>query len=709
MKNRPLRFLLTAMAGLLTGIFMIGAAPTDIKSEQIYTRSARLLARGLPQAHLTHRELSDTIAQKALDSLLDTLDHDHTLFLTSDVEAFRAKVTDLDDELRRGNTDFAFEIFERYRSRIRDRCAYVKELLDQGFDFSPTETYEIDREHMPRASNEAEWNDIWRRKIKHDLLSRKVAREIEIEFPEKEDKLAPEDLAAESVDSSEEVIPAKPRPTPEEEILKRYQQMLEIIDGHDEEFILQTYLNAFTRAYDAHSAFLSPRANEDFDISMKLSLTGIGALLTLNEGAAEVVRLIPGGPAEHDGRLQAGDKIIAVAQEGEEPVDIMHWPLYKSVRLIRGEVGSKVTLHIIPASDRTESIVKKIELVRDEIKLEEREAKAEVREIPREDGEGVCRIGLITLPEFYADLSAVRAHADEAKRSATDIRRLLEEMNEEKVDGILLDLRNNGGGSLSDAIEMTGYFIDKGPVVQVKANRRVQVKRDPNPGVVYDGPLVVLVNRQSASASEILSGALQDYGRAIIVGDTKTHGKGSVQSVFALDPDSPELGALKITTAGFYRIDGRSTQLEGVRPDIVVPSAMDVMEIGEEYLPNVLPWSWVASSDYDRVQDTAPLVESLRERSSKRLQTNEQYGVYSQLMERLRSKIAMDRMPLDYESRLAMAREDYELQALQDQISDSMNPDGKDDSGEENKKHEDIILDEALLILRDLVDAPVHS
>lgn len=679
------------LVATLSSAFTDGEDDTIQDQREDYRRSARIIAQGLPQAHLTHKKLSDAIGRKALENYLDALDHDRTFFLASDIEEFQQEADFLDNALKRGDTDFAFHVFERFKERVSNRVAYVLEVLDQGFDFTSSETYTLDRKDASWPADTDEWDSLWRRKIKHNLLSRMIAQEIDEEFPDEE-----------TGEDKDEYIPeVKP---PKEDVADQYTQLLNVTEGHDDEFVLQTFLNSFTRAYDIHSAFLSPRANEDFAINMKLSLTGIGALLTLEEGSAEIVRLIKGGPAEQDGRLSPGDRIVAVAQEGEEPVDILNWPLYKSVRLIRGEIGTTVTLTVFPVEDRSGATRKKIQLVRDEIKLEEREAKSEIRSVPESSGEGQAKIGVITLPEFYADMNSNGNGDKPPKRSASDIRRLLEELQEEGVNGIVLDLRNNGGGSLSDAIEMTGYFIDSGPVVQVKANRRVQVKRDPNPGTVYDGPLVILVNRQSASASEILSGALQDYGRAIIVGDTKTHGKGSVQSVFPLDPRAPELGALKITTAGFYRIDGRSTQLEGIRPDIVVPSAMDVMEVGEEFLPNVLPWSWVAAANYEPIRETGNLVETLKTQSTERLATNESYTAYQKLMKRLEEKISTQEISLNYGERKEIARQDRELQKMQEELQMSMT--GAD---EEDTDKEDIILQEAIFILRDMLELPVHS
>ena len=321
---------------------------------------------------------------------------------------------------------------------------------------------------------------------------------------------------------------------------------------------------------------MSAIRSEDFDINMKLSLTGIGAVLSTEDGLVRIVRLIPGGPAERDGRLKPGDRIVAVAQGDDPPVEVMHWPLYRVVRLIRGPIGTRVTLTVWPASDLSGGTERKIELVREEVKLEDRAARGDLRTIA--DGDGKERkLAVIVLPEFYADFKGM-SNGDDARRSAADVRKLLERLKAEAggLDGVLLDLRNNGGGSLPDAIELAGLFLRGGPVVKVRYAEGIQELEDPDERQVYDGPLVVLVNRLSASASEIVAAALQDYRRAVVVGDSKTYGKGTVQSLVPLHPRDERLGSLKVTSAAFYRIAGGSTQRRGVKPDIVILSLIHI-------------------------------------------------------------------------------------------------------------------------------------
>ena len=678
-----------------------------------YGKIARIVADGVPRIHLSHQKLDDSVSEKALNTYLNSLDFDHSYFLASDVEGFREQAAQLDDDLMRGHLEFAYTVFETFLERMADRTAFVDTLLEQGFDLNKKEGFEWKRKEAPWPDGKEAWDELWRKKIKNDFVARLANKTIIQEKAEAEEAVdaaeaeKTEDVAdageAEEVEklsaweeADEEVL----KMTPEEHIQKRFEQFVTVVEGHDEEWVLQLYLNAFTSSYDAHSSYFAPRAAEDFDITMKLSLKGIGALLKTEDGAAEIIRLIKGGPAEHDGRLQPGDKIIAVAQEGEETEDIMYLPLYKAVRLIRGEVGTKVILSVIPASDVSGTTVQKIDLIRDEIKLEEQAAKARLRELPIEGSDETYRLGVIDLPEFYADMSG-----PEGRSCARDVKQLVEELKTQEVKGILIDLRNNGGGSLPDAVEMAGFFIDEGPVVQVKANRRVKPLDDPKPGVVYDGPMVVLVNRHSASASEIVAAALQDYGRAIVVGDSKTHGKGTVQSLFPLDRNNNGLGKLKLTTAGFYRINGLSTQLKGVEPDIVISSALDAMEIGEEFLPNVMDWSWVARANYEQLSNVRTHIPQLKENSDNRLADDPTYSVLKGLVERLEERTNMKTLPLGFDARLAMARNDRELADLQREhfVGDS---DDEDSEEEKTAKRDekDFILNESLQILKDLAE-----
>ncbi len=683
-----------------------------LEPEGKQSQIAKATVAALPRLHMSHEPLSESLTRRTLENYLRTLDFDRTIFLASDVESFRLRLPQLQKELESGDLTFAFDAFTLFQSRASNRVDYVHALLDKGFDVNVDEDFVWKRKDAAWAANEAEWDRLWARKVKNEYVGRLVSTEMR--RIEAEEKAAETNQVSEAASEGPEVeagtapaVAADPEDklSPEELIRKRYDQFRTVLGSHDSEYVLQMYLNSFTRAFDTHSSYFSPRNEEDFDIQMRLSLTGIGALLTSEEGAAKIEKLIKGGPAERDGRLQPGDKIIAVAQDTEAPVDILFWPLYKSVRLIRGPIGSTVVLHVIPASDPTGTEVRLIDLVRAEIKLEEKAAKSKLHELPR--GDGSLKLGIIHLPDFYADLSGKRDNNAESRSSAADVRRLLRELNASGAHGLVLDLRNNGGGSLPDAVEMTGFFIDQGPVVQVKAERQVRPLFDPDRGLEFDKPMVVLVNRQSASASEILAAALQDYGRAIIVGDSKTHGKGSVQSLMPLDRGDETLGALKVTTAAFYRVDGRSTQLKGVSPDVEIRTPTDVMELGEEYLDNVLPWSWIRPTRYQPSGDLRSLVKQLQMQSQARLAENKEFKYYQDKIDRLAERVQRRKISLRLEERLAQAKADRELDKLQQSglmLGDDDDEGAGEDGAAEIQPEKDLILMEGLEILADLID-----
>lgn len=694
---------LAAATGLLLAAPLLRADRLERSSE--YGLIARFVAEGLPLAHVSHLEFGDVVSERALANYIDSLDFDRSIFLADDIESFRAYSRRLDDKLRRGHIDFAYDVFALFKTRAHECLAMVEALIEQGFDLTVEESFAWKRKEADWPASREEQRDLWRRKIKNEYVGfrvNQILREEEAALADTDEPVPEEDEAEEEAAVYDPDAVDLER-SPEDLILRKYRQFVAVLDSHDGEWVLQTYLTAFTQSYDAHTTYLSPRATEDFDISMKLSLTGIGAILKFDEGSARIVSLIPGGPAERDGRLVPGDRIVAVAQDGEEPVDILFWPLYRSVRLIRGKPGTQVTLSVIPASDRVGASLRTIELTRDVIRLEDRAAKSEVREL---DGDGSekqsFRLGVITLPDFYADQRGRRRGDSDPKSSAEDMRRLLDEMQATGVDGLLLDLRNNGGGSLPDAVEMTGFFIDEGPIVQVRSNRRMQRLQDPEPGLLFDGPLVVLVNRLSASASEILAAALQDYGRAIIVGDTKTHGKGTVQSVFPLNPHNPDFGSLKVTTAEFYRLDGRSTQFRGVTPDIHLRSAFDVMEIGEEFLPNVLAPTYIDPAPFPRHETPLPDIDLLAARSRERTAQDPEFAAYSRMVDRLGERINAADVSLHFETRLAMAREDKAIEEFETRLTRNRTL-GEPENGEENGRR-DVILKEALHILRDMIE-----
>ncbi len=677
--QQKLVFSLLVLATTIAWVFSEDqpAATTTTPVPQETTRMARLLANNLPLMHLNKVEWNDALAQRALDNFLETLDFEKVFFLASDIDSFRANVTNLDELVKRGDLTFALDVYAIFKDRVSNRVAFADSLLDQPIDVSVEETYEWKRKGAPWPADEAEWDDLWRKRVKHQYLSRVVSDEISAE------EEAVESLEDDKRSHSETVNATL---TPVEFVRKSLARYQTVIQDNDESWVIERYLSSFAKSFDPHTDFMSPNNREDFEINMKLSLQGIGAMLSSEDGAAKVERLIPGGPAELDGRLKPGDKIIAVAQGEEDAVDVLHWPLYKTVRLIRGDKGSKVVLTVIPNSDPSGTSLTKIDLIRDEVKLEEQAAKGDLRGVNDPSG-GTNVVGVITLPDFYADFKG----GGEARSCTRDVLTILNEQLAAGAQGIILDLRNNGGGSLTEAIEMTGLFIESGPVVQVRDRRKVRALYDRDPTVAYDGPLVVLVNRLSASASEIVAGALQDYGRAVIVGDSKTHGKGTVQTLTDLSSSNPKLGSVKVTTASFYRIAGGSTQLRGVIPDIVIPSFMETLELGEELLPNALPYSTVPEADYSKVNQPGDLIALLHKKSEERRSADPRFQSFNDLLDRAKKRQEEKTISLKLEEREKLVASEKDLRKQIDEV----NP--------ETGKKDDLILGEALNIIQDMI------
>ncbi len=691
MKQRS--FFLTA---LLIAAPIIGSCGIE-KSDLDIKKISRSVAYSLPVFHLNQLPLDENIATNAFNLFIDSLDMSHSYFLQSDIDTFTKESTGLSKRLRKGDISFAIQAFDILMERIENRMAFTEELLEKGFDTSVEESFLWDRQETGWVKTETEWDELWRKRVKNEYIARLVSLQVYANEEETETN---------TVDSAETIVTnivadtegdydeaaENANLTPEEFIRERYKQFKLTMESFDEEMLLQRYLSAFSHVYDPHSDYMSPSSVEDFDINMKLSLVGIGAMLRPDDGTARIVRIIPGGPADQDGRLKAGDKITAVAQGDEEPVSIMHWPLYKAVRLIRGEIDSKVVLTVIPASDRSGTRTRKIDLMRDEVKLEEQAAKGEVKEV-RVGEDQTRRLGVITLPDFYADFDAASKNEKDARRASTDIRRLINELMLEGIEGLVLDLRNNGGGSLVESIDIAGLFISSGPIVQVKERKGVQVLPDADPEVSYDGPMVVLVNRLSASASEILAAAMQDYKRAIIVGDKQTHGKGTVQTLMPLGGD--RRGSLKLTTAGFYRINGGSTQLKGVTPDIIIPSYLDVMDIGEDSLKHALPWDDIRPAMYRTVNGLSEVIPLLAEQSRERIEKDNGFQLFLQRRERLKERYETKTVSLSLDTRITEAEAEKELDDIQSGAF--LDEEDEDDTN-------DIVLEETLNILTDMID-----
>lgn len=706
--NRDLRTALRAMAcaGLAIGASAAAAAADSaVSATQTvagaqapsgFAASARLFAVRFPEEHITGAPIDDGIAARAWTNLFSLLDPERLYFTASDIAGFSGAKTRIGNALIAGDTKFAFDVNACFKERVRERVRYVESLLKAGLNLNDQEDYRWKRRKAEWPHEGAERDDLWRRKIENEYIQRLLAAELAT-------KPSAAGTAVDKHPDKDAAGDAEAGVSPDAFILKRYRQYLIALDDNDPEWVASMFLTAFAQAYDPHSAYMSQSANEDFDIEMRLSLVGIGALLRSEDGAARIIELIPGGPAHRDTsekRLRAGDKIVGVGQDTGPVEDVLHWPLTKVVRLIRGKKGSRVVLSVIPASDPSGTKLKTVELIRDEVKLEEQAAKSSVRDVPVAGGRS-RKAGVITVPAFYANMQpGLLESRDDVKRCSTDVQRLLGELKTSGVEGVVLDLRNNGGGSLIEAITMTGLFISAGPVVQVREGRRLRILPDMDGEVAYGGPLVVLVNRLSASASEILAAALQDYGRAIVVGDSRTHGKGTVQTISALGRDK-SLGSVKVTCSMFYRINGQSTQKLGVRPDISIPSALDFVDVGENNLPFALEASQIRPAVYQPVWDMSAWRDALSRHSVERRASEPRFKAYAGLIERVKALNQAETVPLQLDQRRRMAQEEKDLGDLQDEIN-ADDPVGT--AGDKTaKKRPDLVLDETLQVLAELI------
>ncbi len=568
---------------------------------------SRLIAQLMPSEHVSGKALDDSISAHALKLYIQTLDPLKLYFLQSDIDQFERYSTVVDDHVRAGNLDLAYYIFERFTQRVDQRVAKIRELLQGEFDFTIDEKVVIDRKAAQYAHNDAEATDRWRRQLKLSLLDLK--------------------------DSDEPVVGKEAR----DQLMRRYDRYANRWRSTSSDDILEMFLTSVTNSYDPHSTYMSPATLDDFNISMALNLDGIGASLGEKDGTTQVKAIIPGGAADLHGKLKPDDSIVSVGQGKDgEMVDIVEMPLKDVVKLIRGKAGSTVRLGVRPAGTGNVEIM---QIVRAHIELTASAARGEVMEHQIPGQPGKLKIGYLNLPSFYMDMEGARRNDPDYRSSTRDVAKILEDFKQQNVDGVVLDLSRNGGGSLTEAISLTGLFIDQGPVVQVKdANGSVQKYDDDHPGTTWDGPLVVLTSKLSASASEILAGAIKDYHRGIIVGDPQTHGKGTVQTLMDIGQSLFQIrranyGALKVTLQQFYLPDGESTQLDGVAADIILPSVISKMPVAEGDLEYALAHDSINPTKHDlyRMVPT-DLVNSLRANSQERIASNKEF---SELMRRI--------------------------------------------------------------------------
>jgi len=616
---------------------------TSLKPGPNDPRIAFWTARLLEEYHYRQRPLDRELSEKFFDGYIDSLDPRHENFLQSDLDEFSNFRTNLDTLTLggRGAADLspAFLIYDRYASRFLQHNNYANELLrEDHFKFTADEKIQLDRRHAPFPKDLDEAKQLWRQHLRYDFLQEKLAREIS----ETNGLIVVKLSSTNAADIG---------PT----LTRHYRWGERMMTNLDSDAVLQIYLNALAHAYDPHSDFFTFPHAQDFAISMNLGLFGIGAQLHEDDGYCTIMSLVKGGPAEKSKQLKEGDRIVAVAQGDQPAVNVVDMELEKVVQQIRGAKGTEVRLTLSPAADRTARRV--ISLVRDEIKIEDSEAKAKLVELPDGHG-GTNRIGVIDLPSFYApvDMSGSASHTT-PKYTSVDVAKLIRKLKQEKVSGIIIDLRTNPGGSLEEAIKFTGLFIKDGPVVLARdPDGHVQMDSVPGPMQLYDGPLVVMINRFSASASEIAAAALQDYGRALVVGDVSTHGKGTVQNINPLRPfvrpvnatATNDPGAIKITIRKFYRISGASTQLKGVEPDIVLPSVLNYStQIGETSLENPLPWDTIQPVNYEKLNLVRPYLPQLQVADEARIATNQEFSYVRQDIEQFQKSQADKTAPLN--------------------------------------------------------------
>jgi carboxyl-terminal processing protease len=601
----------------------------------------------LRHQHLSKHALDDEISERAFDLYLKTLDPAKLYFNQSDVAEFLPSKHVLDDQVREGNLTFAYTVFRRFLARVDERMQFITDAIRMDHDFTIDEEIVVDRDAAQYARNEAEARELWRKRIKYEILLQKSEGK-------KLDEIR-------------------------DSLLRRFQSYAKRMHQTDSDEVLEMYLSSLTRAFDPHTEYMAPSTLENFDISMRLELDGIGAALQTKDGLCTVARIIPGGPADRDGRLKTEDKVVAVGQGEEgELVDVSEMKLNDVVHLIRGKRGTVVRLKVVPAAGGEPRVYS---LTRDRIELKESEARGEIIEEAPKHGASPIKVGVIDLPSFYLDMEGERLNLPNYKSSTRDVQKILADFRRQNVDVVVIDLRRNGGGSLVEAISLTGLFIDRGPVVQVKdSDGRVDAHEDEEKGVAWAGPLVVLTSRLSASASEIFAGAIQDYGRGIVVGDPSTHGKGTVQSLLDLSRqlfrvnDAPKLGALKLTMQQFYRPGGDSTQERGVLADVVLPSLISHWDVGESDLEFALKFDRVEKADFVQLGHVNPaMIEALRKQSAARVSRSPDFQRVERNIARYKEQKARKTVTLNEEKYIAERKEiDDESKSILDE--DDPNP-----------------------------------
>ena len=680
--NRRTRWIAGALLSFMALPLMATTSMEDdgLHPEPRHESVGELVTEFIQKSHYSHISVDDELSSRVMDRYIESLDGNRMYLMQSDIDFFETYRYQLDDVVRSKPLDPVFEMFSIYQTRVRERLEFALAELETEPDFTVDEEYQFDRSEEPWARTEAELDEIWRKRVKNDVLRLELAD--------------------------------KPWEESQELLRKRYKRYLKRINQVKADDVFETFMNAFAHTLDPHSSYLSPRNSEEYRIQMSLSYFGIGASLQLDEDYVQIVNIIPGGPAAIDGKLKPKDRITGVAQGPEgEMVDVIGWRLDDVVDLIRGPANTEVRLQIIPAGALPGSSEKIIALTRDQVKLEEQAAKSDVITVPRDGRE--WRIGVIEVPSFYRDYRAMSSGDKDYTSTTRDVKRLIAELEEQGIDGLVLDLRGNGGGHLTEATALSGLFIDNGPVVQLRnSSGRISRLDDPDPvaRVAYNGPLTVLVDRFSASASEIFAAAIQDYARGVIIGQ-QTFGKGTVQNLYSLDQylkpeDGPGYGQLTLTIGKYYRVTGESTQHRGVDPDIELPSLIDIEQFGESVRDSALPWDTIQTTRFRAGEPLDSTIESLTASQIERAKTdpNFQYLVdRTRDAEELRERKTVS---LNYEYRLEeredelareLKRENERRAALNLEPLESL-----EDLDEEDLP--DVLLDQAADIAADLAE-----
>lgn len=668
------------LVGLVTLIVIpLFAVPDSVfQIKPVYGKQVRIVTSILETGHFRKLPFNDSLSSVVLDNYLVSLDNSRIYFLKSDIASFEKYRNQLDDLARSEQVDPAFEIYRVFQLRFNERMDYVmKHLVGKAFDFSVDEYYETNREKAPWPAHVNELNAIWTQIIKNQALGLKLA--------------------------------GKTQPEIKETLEKRYERFIKSMSQTNADDVFSTYLNVIAEAYDPHTNYFSPRTADVFKQNMAQSFEGIGARLQSDNDYTKIAEILPGGPAEKSKLLHANDRIIGVAQGDDgEMVDVIGWRLDEVVKLIKGPKGTRVRLNILPAEAGVTGPAVVITLVRDKIKLEDLTAKKQVVEYTKEGKQ--MKLGVITLPSFYMDWEAYQKGDPNYNSTSGDVKKHIRELQAQGIDGLVLDLRNNGGGSLKEAVDLTGLFIKNGPIVQVKNSmKRTEVLEDEDNGVLYSGPLIVLINRFSASASEIFAGAIQDYGRGVIVGES-SYGKGTVQTMVELDrfvQDKDQAGSLKLTVQKFYRVTGSSTQHKGVIPDIQLPSALDPDQFGESSSPAALPWDEIRGTLYQRTPYiNSKVLSGLMRNHQNRLKADAQLVDLINQTEEARKNFNQTRVSLNEEKRRKeMEEAERKVSATRKPGNVQLDKEGKPVTGSINI--EDEYLREGLLILSDLISSRI--